>query len=81
MNIKLNPELERIVNDELKSGQFRSAEDVIARALADFHERTQACANGGQEKAVRDMLEFAEKNRTPLNGVSIKDLIHEGHRL
>ena len=30
MNIKLDPEQEKIVEDELKSGHFRSAEEVIA---------------------------------------------------
>jgi hypothetical protein len=27
------------------------------------------------------MREFAEKNRTSLSGISIKELIHEGHRV
>jgi hypothetical protein len=27
------------------------------------------------------MLDFVEKNRTRLQGVSVKQLIHEGHRL
>jgi len=30
---------------------------------------------------VREMLNFAEANRTPLHGVSVKQLIREGHRL
>jgi hypothetical protein len=37
--------------------------------------------NGEQREAVREMLAFAEKNRVRLEGVSIKELIHEGHRL
>ena len=31
MNIHLTPEQEQIVDDELKSGHFRSAEEVIAK--------------------------------------------------
>jgi len=27
------------------------------------------------------MMNFVEKNRTSLQGVSVKELIHEGHRL
>jgi len=31
--------------------------------------------------AVREMLNFIEKNWTPLQGISVKQLIHEGQRL
>jgi hypothetical protein len=30
---------------------------------------------------VREMLAFVEKNRVRLDGVSVKELIREGHRL
>ena len=33
MNINLTPEQEQIVKDKLRSGHFRTAEDVIAEAL------------------------------------------------
>ncbi len=39
MNINLTPEQKLIVNDELKSGHFRSAEEVIAQALIAVRER------------------------------------------
>lgn len=83
MNVHLNPEQERIVNDHLKSGQFRSVEEVIAEALSVLHETklSQAGKNGHQEEAVRQMLRFVEENRTPLRDVSVKQLIREGHRL
>jgi Arc/MetJ-type ribon-helix-helix transcriptional regulator len=84
MAVTLNPEQERIVNEELRFGQYRSAEEVIWRALAALREKAQGRATesaGARRRAVQDMLEFAERNRTPLQGVSIKELIHEGHRL
>ena len=85
MNINLTPEQERIVNDELKSGHFQTAEEVIAEALAALRERERSSPaaedNGHRENAVREMLNFVEKNRTPLRGISVKQLIHEGHRL
>jgi putative addiction module CopG family antidote len=84
MNVHLSPEQERIVNDQLKSGQFRSAEEVIAEALTALREREisqRADKNGQHEEAVRQMLSFVEKNRTPLRDVSVKQLIREGHRL
>ena len=85
MNINLTPEQEKIVNDELKSGHFRSVEEVIAKALHALREREQSlrprASNGEQREAVLEMLAFAEKNRVRLEGVSVKELIHEGHRL
>jgi Arc/MetJ-type ribon-helix-helix transcriptional regulator len=85
MNINLTPDQERIVNDELRSGHFRSAEEVIAQALAALREKERSssagASNGDQEKAVREMLDFVAANRTPLQGISVKQLIHEGHRL
>jgi putative addiction module CopG family antidote len=85
MNIKLNPEQEKIVEDELKSGHFRSVEEVIAEALQALREKEQslsaAAPTGQQREAVREMLAFVEKNHTRLDAVSVKQLIHEGHRL
>jgi Arc/MetJ-type ribon-helix-helix transcriptional regulator len=85
MTIHLTPEQERIVQNELKSGRFRTVEEVVAEALNSLRERQQSAAgtaaNGEQREAVRQMLEFAEKNRTWLVGVSVRQLIHEGHPL
>jgi len=65
-----------------------SAEEVIARALEALKQEARLRAMGGenkcsplQENAVREMLAFVEKNHVRLSGVSVKDLIHEGHRL
>jgi Arc/MetJ-type ribon-helix-helix transcriptional regulator len=85
MNINLTPEQERIVNSELKAGHFRSTEEVIAQALIALREKERSSlagdSNGRYDAEVREMLDFVEKNRTPLQGVSVKQLIHEGHRL
>lgn len=83
MNIRLTPEQERFVQDELKSGHARTAEEVIAKALNALQEteKGSSALNNGQATAVREMLEFVEKNRVRLEGVSVKELIHEGHRL
>ena len=85
MHVNLTPEQEKIVQDELKSGHFRTAEEVIAVALEALREKEQALAgsgaNGAQREAVREMLAFVETHRVRLEGVSVKELIHEGHRL
>ena len=85
MNINLTPEQEQIVCDELKAGHFRSAEEVIAQALVALREKELSSpaedGNGHQESAVREMLSFVESNHTPLQGISVKQLIREGQRL
>jgi len=85
MNIHLTPEQEKMVSEELKSGHFRTVEEVISEALQALRDKepplVSAHADGAQREAVREMLAFVEKNRVRLQGVSIKELIHEGHRL
>jgi Arc/MetJ-type ribon-helix-helix transcriptional regulator len=85
MNIRLTPEQEAIVNAELESGNFRTAEEVIAVALQVLREKEHApvsgATNGEQRHAVAEMLRFVEANRVKLDGVSVKELIHEGHHL
>jgi hypothetical protein len=85
MNINLTPDQEKIVKDTLETGHFRTVEEVIGEALQVLREREQSSTvgapNGAQREAVREMLAFVQKNRVRLEGVSVKELIHEGHRL
>ena len=85
MNINLTPEQEEIIKDELKSGHFRSVEEVIGEALQVLREKEQSSTAGApnraQREAVREMLAFVEKNHVRLEGGSVKEVIHEGHRL
>jgi len=85
MNIKLTPEQLQIVQEELKSGHFHSVEEVIGEALNVLRAKERRAdpvdSNGAQRQAVGEMLAFVEKNRVRLDGVSVKELIHEGHRL
>ena len=41
MTIELKPEQEQLVADALRSGAYRSKEDVIERALAVLHEQDE----------------------------------------
>jgi putative addiction module CopG family antidote len=85
MNINLTPEQEKIVKEELKSGHFHSVEEVISEALQVLSEKERSMstgsANGAQREAVREMLTFVDRNRVRLEGITVKELIHEGHRL
>jgi hypothetical protein len=83
MKIELNPEQEKIVKDELQSGHFRNVEEVIAEALQALREKERSSSvcgtNGQQRDAVREMLDFVEKNHTRMDAVPVKQLIHEEH--
>lgn len=85
MNVNLTPEQERIVQDELKTGHFGSVEEVIDEALQALRDKEKNAggtgSNGTQREAVAEMLAFVEKNRVRLDGISVKELIREGHRL
>ena len=85
MNINLTPEQEKIVEDELKSGHFRTVEEVIAEALQALHKKERhlsiSAPDDDQRGAVREMQTFVEKNHVRLDGISVKDLIREGRRL
>lgn len=85
MDINLTPEQEEIIKGELKSGHFRTVEEVIAGALRALQEKERSSAasspDGDQRQAVREMLAFVERNRSRLEGISVKELIHEGHPL
>ena len=86
MTVTLTSEQEQIVRDELATGLYYTPEEVIARALQVLRQRERASDQTeqrvrAQRQAVRDMLDFVEQNHTPLAGISVKDLIHEGHRL
>lgn len=85
MNVKLTPEQVKLVEEELNSGRFNSAEEVIAEALRALRQKEQSvasvAANGEQREAVREMISFVEKNRIRLDGISVKELIHQDHRL
>ena len=90
MNIHLTPEQEEIIRSEIENGHCGTAEEVVAKALQSLlpesarlgpGEKAQSTPPGGQREAVLEMLDFAQKNSVRLEDVSIKDLIHEGHRL
>jgi Arc/MetJ-type ribon-helix-helix transcriptional regulator len=85
MNIRLTSEQEAIIQDELKSGHFHSVEEVIGEALQSLRERDRSLTTGmpgaTQSEAVCEMIAFVETHHTRLEGISVKELIHQGHRL
>jgi putative addiction module CopG family antidote len=85
MDITLTPEQERIIEDAVNSGRFRTAAEVIGEALQALLEQRKSSpateSDEAQSEAVREMLAFVKNNAVRLDGTSTKELIHEGHRL
>ena len=84
MKVNLTPEQEQLVMRQLQAGKFRSVEEVIEKALEGLREESATTGDvdkRAQVRAVQQMQEFAEKNRTVLDRISVKLLIHEGHKL
>jgi Arc/MetJ-type ribon-helix-helix transcriptional regulator len=42
MTIELNPEQERIIQEEIRSGHFRNVDEVLDHALAALHQETSS---------------------------------------
>jgi Arc/MetJ-type ribon-helix-helix transcriptional regulator len=84
MTINLKPETERLVQEEIQSGHFHSVDELIVKSVHAWREkqrqsRTSSAAQ--RDAAVDRAMDFARNRAIALGGVSIKELIHEGHRL
>ncbi len=82
MILTLNPEHERMVNDELRAGHYRSAEEVIGCALEALREREQGFFRRAEERdPKRAATRIRERRKgVTLGGLRIKDLVNEGRR-
>jgi putative addiction module CopG family antidote len=82
MEIHLDSHGEQLIQRQLRSGRYHSAEQVVVSALEAMNQKDQTVAqNDERSKAVQDMLAFAGKHRLTLGeGIRIRDLIHEGHK-
>ncbi len=85
IHVNLTPEQESLIENEIKSGHYHSVEQVIGEALEALRGKGEPSganmSNAAQQKAVREMLDFVHGNSVRLGDVSVKELIHEGHRL
>jgi hypothetical protein len=82
MMIQLNPETEMLVQQELERGHFQSVDEMIVQGIRARREKPQPVLSEGQRRqAVERALDFARHKAVSLDGVSIKELLHEGHRV
>jgi len=75
MTINLTPEQEKIVKEELESGHFRTAEELISQALhtllATAPSSSASTDNGGRHKAVRELRSRAFRLRNSFTRVIV----------
>ncbi len=83
MAIQIKPETEQLVQAEIQSGRFHSIDELIVEGVQAWREihRAKQPAAGPRRQAVEQALAFARDRAIDLGGVSIKELIHEGHHL
>ncbi len=85
IHVNLTPEQENLIESEIKSGHYHSVEQVIGVALEALRGKGEpvgaSISKAAQQKAVREMLDFVHENSVRLGDISVKELIHEGHRL
>jgi Arc/MetJ-type ribon-helix-helix transcriptional regulator len=70
MNIEINPETERLVQDEIRSGHFRSVDDLIVASVRAWRERNLASTAEGPLHTKVDNLSDLLLN-SPLAGANL----------
>jgi len=76
MTVELKPELERIIQEQIASGQFNSVDEVLATALARLPHKRRS-----NRAAVARMIEFSNQHSVKLApGETVEGLVREGHR-
>jgi Arc/MetJ-type ribon-helix-helix transcriptional regulator len=84
LTIELKPEQERIIQEEIQSGHFRTAEEVLDHALIALRDKEhKPPSEAAEEERVRRAQAAAAHIRElskglSLEGLNIKDLIEEG---
>ena len=80
MTLSLGPRSEELVAAQLRTGRYQSAEDVVTRALETLAgtETVEPRARKSVAEAIAHIRESRKGVR--LDGLKVRDLIHEGHR-
>jgi Arc/MetJ-type ribon-helix-helix transcriptional regulator len=76
MTVVLKPEQERMIQEQLASGQFESVDEVLTTALSRLPHRRKS-----NHAAVARMIEFSREHSVKLPpGETVEGLLREGHR-
>jgi Arc/MetJ-type ribon-helix-helix transcriptional regulator len=80
VTVHLPPRIERIVKDAVRSGRYRSAEEVLSEAIAVWQERRTAAAEPTEDErqaAIARLKSFGKTHQLSLGGMTIKQLRDE----
>jgi Arc/MetJ-type ribon-helix-helix transcriptional regulator len=79
VTVHLPPGIERIVKDAVRSGQYRSAEEVVSEAIAVWQARQTATEPTEDERqaAIERLKNFGTTHQLSLGGMTIKQLRDE----
>ncbi len=78
MTVRLPPRIERIVKDAVRSGQYRSAEEVLSEAVSAWQSRQAAEPTEDERQAAIERLKsFGKTHRLSLGGMTLKQLRDE----
>jgi Arc/MetJ-type ribon-helix-helix transcriptional regulator len=80
LTLTLDPHAEQLVAAHLRTGRYRSPEEVVARALEILAEKEPSAIE--RKKTPAEAIAHIRQSRkgVRLGGLKIKDLIHEGHK-
>ena len=80
MTIELSPELERIIQEAVVSGQYPCAADVLAEAMAAWQtqqEHGTLVAREQRQEAIDRLKTFGKTHGLSLGGMTIRELRDE----
>ena len=78
MTIRIDSETERLIQQELQTGQFRSINELIAKAVQALHDQNRSTHR--TRRSPVDAIAHIRQNREGvlLGDLRIKDLLNEG---
>ncbi|HLJ29410.1 MAG TPA: hypothetical protein VKY85_22065 [Candidatus Angelobacter sp.] len=71
MTIELNPEQERIIQEEIQSGHFRTAHEVLSHALAALREKN-SCPESEPKKRRKNFAQFLMESPLAGSGLDLE---------
>jgi len=82
LTLTLDSHGEQLLAQHLRTGRYRSPEEVVTRALETLSEPPDASTSIQNQKTVAEAVAHIREARkgVTLGGLKIKDLIHEGHK-
>lgn len=85
MSIRVTKETERLVQEEIQSGHFKSVDDLILQGVRACREKAQREAAlevspEARRRAVERIRELRKGVRLERNGMTLREYAHLGHR-